>query len=81
MFLSKNKKRKEENKCLSAIELKAILSETLEKLIQKKIGVEDAYGIAMQSREIIRVIKSQQSIINQAGKQITKELIDYAVQE
>lgn len=64
---------------LSAKNLKSILWETLQKLKIGNIEVSEADAIAMQSREIIRVIKSQQSIIKQANQQLTEELVDYAI--
>lgn len=63
---------------LSAKNLKSILWETLQKLKIGNIEVAEADAIAIQSREIIRVIKSQQSIIKQAGEKINAELVDYA---
>lgn len=63
---------------LNAKNMKQILWETLQDLKEGKIEVSKADGIAMQCREIIRVIKSQQSIIKQAGEKITEELVDYA---
>lgn len=63
---------------LNAKNLKSILWETLQKLKIGNIEVAEADAIALQSREIIRVIKSQQSIIKQANQQITEELVDYA---
>lgn len=63
---------------LSAKNLKSILWETLQKLKIGSVEVSEADAIAMQSREIIRVIKSQQSIIKQANQQLTEELVDYA---
>lgn len=64
---------------LSAKNLKTILWETLNKLKNGEVEASQADAIAIQSREIIRVIKSQQSIMKQAGENITQELIDYAV--
>lgn len=66
---------------LSAKNLKSILWETLQKLKIGNIEVSEADAIALQSREIIRVIKSQQSIIKQSNQQITEELIDYATKQ
>lgn len=63
---------------LSAKNLKSILWETLQKLKIGNIEVAEADAIAIQCREIIRVIKSQQSIIKQANQTITDELVDYA---
>ncbi len=63
---------------LTAKGLKSILWDTLQKLETKDIDVATADAIAQQSREIVRVIKSQQSILSQAQENITDELIDYA---
>ncbi len=65
-------------KTLSAIEMKKVLWETLQKLESNAIDVGTADAIAQQSREIVRVIKTQQSILSQAKENITDELIDYA---
>lgn len=63
---------------LKAKELKKILWDTLQKLESGSIEVGVADAIAQQSREIVRVIKSQQSILAQAHENITEELINYA---
>jgi len=63
---------------LSALNMKKVLWDTLNKLQNNKIDVAVADAIASQSREIVRVIRSQQSIIKQAGENVTKELVDYA---
>lgn len=63
---------------LTAKGLKDVLWDTLQKLEVKEIDVATADAIAQQSREIVRVIKSQQSILSQAHESITDELIDYA---
>jgi len=67
----------EDNK-LSAKAMKTVLWETLQKLESNNIDVGTADAIAQQSREIVRVIKTQQSILSQAKEGITSELIDYA---
>lgn len=64
---------------LSAKNMKTLLWHTLQGLKSGEIEVGQADGIALQCREIIRVIKTQQSIIKQAGEKITEELVDYAV--
>lgn len=66
-----------ENK-VKAKELKEVLWATLKKLESNTIDVATADAIAQQSREIVRVIKSQQSILTQAKENVTEELIDYA---
>lgn len=63
---------------LTAKKLKGILWETLRKLQAKRIRPQQADAIAIQSREIVRVVRSQQAILGQAGRQMTQELIDYA---
>lgn len=66
------------NMILSAKNLKELLWKTLQQLENKDIEVSLADAMALQSREIIRVIKSQQSIIKQAGENLTQELVEYA---
>jgi hypothetical protein len=63
---------------LSAVNLKNILWDTLNGLKEKTVEVAEADAIASQSREIVRVLRSQQSIIRQAGEKVTQELINYA---
>lgn len=63
---------------LSAKNMKTILWETLQAVRAGDLDVSSADAIALQCREIIRVIKTQQSIIGQAGQQITDELVEYA---
>ncbi len=67
-----------DEKKLTAKELKGILWETIQKLLKNEIDVGTADSIAQQSREIVRVIKSQQSILGQAHENITEELLSYA---
>ena len=66
------------DKKLSVKNMKTVLWETLQKLEKNDIDVGSADAIAQQSREIVRVIKVQQSILSQAKENITDELIDYA---
>ena len=65
-------------KKLTAENLKGLLWETLQKLKAKKIEPQVADAVASQSREIVRVIKSQQSILHFAHQKCTDELIRYA---
>lgn len=67
------------NKKLSAKNMKEILWDVLQKVKSKKISPQEADAVASQSREIIRVIKTQQSIIQQSGEKITAELVEYAL--
>lgn len=64
---------------LSAKNMKNMLWNTLQGLKTGKIEVSQADAMALHCREIIRVIKTQQSIIKQAGEKITEELVDYAI--
>ena len=68
----------DEKNGLSAKNLKAVLWDTLCGLKSGKVEVGVADAIASQSREIVRVIKSQQSILMHASETITKELLNYA---
>lgn len=63
---------------LTARSLKETLWQTLQDLISKKIGVREADSIATQSREIIRVINSQERILKLSGKEVSEELLKYA---
>lgn len=63
---------------LSAQNLKQILWDTLQGVKAGTVDVGVADAIASQSREIVRVIKSQQAILMHAHENITQELLDYA---
>lgn len=63
---------------LTAKAMKTLLWETLQNLKNGSMEVSKADSVAIQCREIIRVIKTQQSIMKQAGENITQELVDYA---
>ena len=63
---------------LTAKNLKSILWDTLLRLKKKKIKVAEADAIAIQSRELVRVIRSQTGILQQANRPVTAELIAYA---
>ncbi len=69
--------KKVENE-VTAKGLKKILWATLQKLEQKTIRPHQADAIAIQSREIVRVVRSQQGILGQANRPITPDLIRYA---
>jgi hypothetical protein len=64
-------------KKLTAQNLKNILWDTLKKLKGGTIEVSVADAIASQSREIVRVIKSQQAILQQAHQNVTDDLLEY----
>lgn len=63
---------------LTAQNLKNILWETLNGVKAGTVEVAIADAIASQSREIVRVIKSQQNILTYAHEKVTEELLDYA---
>jgi hypothetical protein len=63
---------------LTASNLKSILWDTLNGVKDKTIDVAQADAVASQSREIVRVIRSQQDVLRHASKKVTKELVDYA---
>lgn len=65
------------NKALTAKNLKNELWEVLQGLRTGTIEPTSAEAVAMQSREIIRVLKAQQSVIRQANDKITKEMLDF----
>lgn len=67
-----------ENEKVTAKKMKAILWNTLQGLRAGTIEVGTADAIASQSREIVRVIKTQQTILSQAHENITDELLEYA---
>lgn len=66
-----------DEKKLSAKNLKDILWNTLQGLEKGTIEVGVADAIASQSREIVRVIKSQQAILQQAHQNVTEDLLEY----
>lgn len=71
-------KKQKETKKLNAKNLKSILWDTLTKLEEGTMDVATADAIASQSREIVRVINSQQSILRQAHRDVTADLLSYA---
>ena len=66
------------DKKLTASNLKNVLWDTLQKLSVGEMDVGEADAIASQSREIVRVIRSQQLVLRQANEKVTEELIEYA---
>lgn len=67
-------------KKLTAKTLKDQLFETLQGVRAGSIQPAHADAIASQAREIVRTANLQVSIIGKAGKKITKELVDFAVE-
>ncbi len=66
-----------EDKKLTAKNLKEELWEVLQGTRSGEINPSVAEAVATQSREIIRVLRVQQSIIKQASEKITKEMIEF----
>ena len=69
-----------EKKSPTASAMKEVLWETLQALQAGDVDVATADAIASQSREIVRVVRSQQSVLQQAHKTVTKELVAYATE-
>jgi hypothetical protein len=64
-------------KSLTAKNLKDELWDVLQDVRKGKIEPVEAEAVASQSREIIRVLRVQQSIIKQANEKITNEMLDF----
>ena len=65
----------------TAVELKEVLWSTLNSLKNKEIDVREADSIAIQAREIIRVVTSQREICEIAKLALPKDVTTYAIQE
>lgn len=63
---------------LNAINLKEVLWDTLNGVRAGKISTAQGDVIASQAREIIRTVKTQLAIFNQAGDGVSAEVIDFA---
>jgi len=68
---------KNEKKILTAKNLKNELWEVLLDVREGNIDPYEAEAVASQSREIIRVLRVQQSILKQAAKEITQEMLEF----
>lgn len=66
-----------EEKKLTAKNLKEELWEVLQQTRSGEINPAVAEAVATQSREIIRVLRVQQSIIRQASEKITTEMLEF----
>ncbi len=64
---------------LNAVTLKNMLWETLNGIKEGKVEPATGDSIAAQSREILRTIKTQLQILNQAKQSVASELIDFAI--
>ena len=65
-------------KDLSAINLKAQLWETLNKLTEGKLQPAEGDAIASQAREILRTVKVQLQIVAQSKRNVPTDVIDFA---
>lgn len=63
---------------LNAVNLKATLWDTLQKVKAGKLSTAQGDVIASQAREILRTSKVQLNIFGQAGQGVSQELIDFA---
>jgi ElaB/YqjD/DUF883 family membrane-anchored ribosome-binding protein len=63
---------------LDAVELKRALWETLQGVRSGTITPQSADAIASQAREILRTVRTQLSVFQQAAEKVSKELIDFA---
>lgn len=63
---------------LNAVNLKAVLWDTLQKVKAGKLSTGQGDVVASQAREILRTSKVQLAIFGQAGQGVSQELIDFA---
>lgn len=62
---------------LTAANLKKELWEVLLEVRKGAIDPHQAEAVASQSREIIRVLRAQQSVLKQAQEKITEEMLKF----
>lgn len=67
-----------ENPKLDAVELKKSLWETLQAVKAGTLTPQGGDAIAAQAREILRTVRTQLAIFQQAAEKVSKELIDFA---
>lgn len=63
---------------LDAVELKKSLWSTLQDVRAGTITPQSADAVASQAREILRTVRTQLAIFQQAAETVSKELIDFA---
>ena len=63
---------------LSAVALKDVLWQTLNDVRENHLDPAAADSVATQAREILRTVKTQQQILHQAKKGVTRELYEFA---
>lgn len=69
------------NSELNAVNLKKALWGTLGELKSGECAPAVADSIAAQAREIIRTCRVQLNVLSQAGKNVSKELVDFSAPE
>lgn len=69
---------KAEPKELSAVNLKNVLWETLNKVKDGEMDAGAADSIASQSREIMRTINVQLQVARQSKRQVPMEIVDFS---
>lgn len=67
-----------ENPPLDAVELKKSLWQTLQSVKDGTMTPQSGDAIAAQAREILRTVRTQLAIFQQAAEKVSKELIDFA---
>ena len=67
-----------EGRKLDAIELKSSLWDTLQGVREGRITPQSADAVASQAREILRTVRTQLAIFQQANENVSKELVDFA---
>jgi len=63
---------------LNAVNLKAALWDTLQKVRSGEMTPGSADAVASQAREILRTARTQLAIFSQAGESVASELVDFA---
>lgn len=63
---------------LNAINLKAELWDTLQKVKSGKVTPASGDVVASQAREILRTVRTQLQVFNQAGERVSDELIEFS---
>lgn len=63
---------------LTAVNLKTALWETLNNIKSDEMLPAQGDAIAAQAREILRTVKVQLSVVNQAKRKVPTEIIEFA---
>lgn len=73
-----NAARKSAAGSVDAVNLKAALWDTLQKVKSGKMTPASGDVVASQAREIIRAVRTQLQIFSQSGKRVSLEVEDFA---